>query len=138
MVEARDSTKEERSARATAGAETRRRNEADMSAEEQAALAQKRSDEVFFLPFRKLVAWLEGHNYKCPSMAGKTALERELGTWIYNVRQADNGNGNMVLDHRRRRYLEAINFVWEGVKGRGGTYMRFPDDWEIRMENDSG
>jgi len=71
-------------------------------------------------------------------MAGKTALERELGTWIYNVRQADNGNGNMVLDHRRRRYLEAINFVWEGVKGRGGTYMRFPDDWEIRMENDSG
>ena len=88
-----------------------------------------------------MIDWLESHNYKCPSISGKTPLERELGIWINNVRKAkanrNPDSGTMVLDHRRRRYLEAINFVWKGVKGRG-AYMRFPDDWEIRMENDSG
>ncbi len=39
----------------------------------------------------------------------------------------------MVLDHRRRMFLRAINFRWTAVKWTGsrrGTYQWFPDNWE--------
>ena len=62
--------------------------------------------------------------------SGKTAEERELGKWISTIRNPS--AGSMVLDHRRRMFLRAINFRWTG--NRQGTYQWFPDNWEERWE----
>ena len=37
------------------------------------------------------------------------------------------------MDHRRRMFLRAINFIWTAVKGRP-TIQWFPDNWEERWE----
>jgi len=86
------------------------------------------SNDTFFGFGHRLVDWLQTHGYRCPSTIGETAEERELGRWIRRIR-----TGDLILDHRRRMFLRAINFIWTAVKGRP-TIQWFPDNWEERWE----
>ena len=69
------------------------------------------------------------------------ALEKELGEWVNAVRKGkglsrSTSRGSInTHDVVRKEYLKAINFVWEGTRGRSGTTCEpFDEDWEEKVK----